>query len=646
MSVRPSLYSSPHRALRDPERDDRASAILFTRRGLLLGLVHACAFGTLASKLYQLQVLEADQIGAQAFDNRTRLIPIPPMRGRILDASGSVLAANRELFSIIIAPERGTDASELRSLLAKLAPILGLTVDDQERLALKARHQGRNQPLVVAESAAFETVAALQLHAPGLPGVRAQTAWSRTYLPLARRDSQAMAHLVGTVGAIDKRALDDDPVLRLSQARIGKTGVEAGMEAELRGVAGQTQIEVDARGRQVRTLAKTSPIPGRDVRLTVDTALQAQVMERLARDGRPGAAVVLDCNSGEVRSLASTPTFDVRELSGAGSRAAWQSLSASKEHPLLNRAIAGQYPPGSTFKLVTALAALDAGAITLKERIECWGDVTYAGHTFRCWNRKGHIASDLHKALRESCDCYFYEAARRTGMEAIAAKARELGFGQTYDAGIARQKAGLIPTPGWKRNRSKTGWLIGETVLSGIGQGYVLTTPLQLAVMTARIATGRAVMPSLVARPIGDPAPEFAALGASPGSLEAVRAGMIAVVNEVGGTGQSADVDDGKTITAGKTGTSQVSRASAERDPTVVLKTEQRDHALFVAYLPAAKPRYAISVVLEHAGGGGAMAAPLVRDLTKILLDYDAPKPAGPAPPALPLGPLSRADAG
>ncbi len=672
------------------ETEARAASVLFNRRGIVLGLAHAAAFSALTARLYQLQVLESGEHGALAFDNRTRQIPIFPERGRILDAAGRIVVANREHFQILIVPDRAFELVSLRALLANLAPLLSLSPDDQDRLLTKARRQGRHLPLIVTNTASFEAVAILQLNAATLPGVSVLPLWSRLYpnlgpaLPQAvgvaiavdkaappARDPvspklsvpalsvpalfahEAMAHIIGTVGAIERRALDDDPAVRLAQARVGKTGVEAGMEAELRGVAGQTQIEVDARGRQVRILGQVAAIPGHDVRVTVDTALQMQVMERLARDGRPSAAVIMNCNTGDIAALASTPTYDPSVLTTTPSGSAWQTMSANRDHPLLNRAIAGQYPPGSTFKMVTALAALEAGVLTVTEKIECWGDLTVAGHTFRCWNRRGHIASDLHKALRESCDCYFYEAARRVGMDKIASMAGELGLGQTFDAGLSRQKSGLIPTPAWKRNRSKTGWLIGETILSGIGQGYVLTTPLQLAVMTARLATGRAVTPTVIARPTGDPAPEFRALALSPAHLAAVRRGMIAVVNEVGGTGQSADIDDGKTITAGKTGTSQVSRASAERDPTVILKTQQRDHALFVGYFPASAPRFAISAVLEHAGGGGAMAAPLVRDLTKLLLAHEASlaKPAVrplplPAETLPPVGTISRADAG
>lgn len=632
--------------MRDHAAEQRLAAMRFTRRGLLLGLGQAAVFGALASRLYQVQVLEGAVVAARAEDNRTREYPVAAVRGRILDATGQPLVTNREVFRAILHPQRGTTseaatARSLAALFARLAPILGLSDDDQDRLAFKA-WRSRREPLVIADGLTFEQAAAIQVNGPDLPGITVEPQWQRSYQALSGRPGEAMAHLVGYVGALDKRALDDAPVLRLAATRVGKTGVEAGMEIDLRGVAGTVVVEVDARGRHVRRLAETRPLPGRDVTLSVDIALQSAVMERLSREANPGAVVALDIATGEVLVMASAPSFDPSTMTGPQSKAVWHALNTDKRRPLVNRCIAGQYPPGSTFKMVTALAALEDNALTTKEKIECWGDVTYSGHVFRCWNRRGHIASDLHKALRESCDCYFYEAARRVGMDKIALMARKLGLGQTYEAGIAQQKAGLIPTPAWKRQiNRKTGWLIGETVLSGIGQGYVLTTPLQLAVMTARLASGRVVMPSLVRRPPGDPPPDFAALDIAASSLAAVRRGMAAVVNEAGGTGQAADLDDGHTLVAGKTGTSQVSRLSAERDRTVALKTHERDHAVFVAYTqdrthvsatasPSA-PKYAVAVLLEHAGGGGAQAGPMVRDVLTLLSKHER-RLASPAP--------------
>jgi len=606
----------------------------FTRRSAALMLAQAAVFGGLGMRLYQMQVLEAAETGALAEGNRTRRMLLAPRRGRILDAAGNVLADNAENFRAVLLPRTKLDAGLLRAELKRLAPVLHLSEDEQERLILVAGRYGHERTLVLATGLTFEQVAALEVRSLEFPFVTAQVTSTRAYAVSPRPASMAMAHIIGTVGAAANLGLDDDPVLRLTEMRVGKTGVEAGMEHELRGRAGEAVMEVDARGRTLRQLKQTAPRAGRDVLLSIDSALQSRFVERLAAERGQGAIVALDIATGEVKAMASLPAYDPASLSGPGSEAAWRLLTADNERPLVNRAIAGVYPPGSTFKLVTALAALRAGTIEPKEKIECWGDVTYAGHVFRCWNRKGHKASDLHKALRESCDCYFYEAARRTGIDRIAAMAHELGLGETYKAGIARQQAGLIPTTGWKRLQGRTGWLIGETLLAGIGQGYVLATPLQLAVMTARVASGRAVVPTLIKRSGLEPAAEFAPLGVPDAALGAVRSGMVAVVNEPGGTGQQADLDDPHLTVAGKSGTSQVSRLSAERELKRALAFGARDHAVFVAYAPAAAPRYAVAVLLEHAGGGGAKAAPVARDCLKILFESDrlGARPSAAAP--------------
>ena len=280
--------------------------------------------------------------------------------------------------------------------------------------------------------------------------------------------------------------------------------------------------------------------------------------------------------------------------------------------------------------MVTALAALQTGALNLTAKIVCEGQVSLGAQTFRCWKRSGHGACDFHRALRESCDCYFYEAARRTGIEALAAMARGLGFGQTFDTGLALQKPGTIPDPDWKRGRFNKPWLPGETLLAGIGQGYVLTTPLQLAVMTARLATGRALVPQVLRPEVGEERPPFEPLAISPEHLDAVRLAMTAVVNEDSGTGATVRLDSGQPLVAGKTGTAQVSRASSNRDGPS-LSWEQRDHALFVAFVPANKPRYAVSLVVEHGGGGGATAGPVMRDIiTEVLARDPAAKPSYP----------------
>lgn len=611
------------------DTEDRQRA-RFTRRLALLGLGKLAAFGAIGARLYQLQVVEGDRYAALAEDNRINVQALAPQRGRILDAAGHVLADNAEAFRIVIVPSLAGGTAQVVAVLERVAQVVPLSEAERARILARVRRQAPNQPQVVASDLTFEQIAAINVLAPSLPGIETEIAGRRRYA-----DGRVMGHIVGYVGAHERPALDDDPVLRVPGMKFGKTGVEAALDQRLRGSVGQVRHEVDARGRIVRTLQRTAPTAGADVTLSIDRDLQAGVLERMEQSSH-GAVVALDCATGEVAAMASVPTFDPSELVDSGGRAihisnvegeppavsrrGFSRLVSTAGTPMVNRAIRGLYPPGSTFKLVTALAALKAGAVTLRDRLPCEGQFELAGQVFRCWKRSGHGSCDLHRALRESCDCYFYECARRIGIEAISTMGRTLGLGQIYaEAGISQQKAGLIPTPGWKRARHGTAWLAGETVLAAIGQGYVLATPLQLATMTARIATGRAVTPTVLRRAGGVGAPP---LDIDQRHLEAVRRGMAAVVNEDGGTGQNARIDERDIRVAGKTGTSQVTRRSAERDGD--LSWEERDHALFVGYFPVERPRFALAAVVEHGGGGGATAAPLVRDVIEILLDWQA----------------------
>ena len=336
--------------------------------------------------------------------------------------------------------------------------------------------------------------------------------------------------------------------------------------------------------------------------------------------------------------MASTPSFDPAEVSDGTSEDTWARLAQAEDKPLLNRAIGGQYPPGSTFKMVTALAGLHMGAISVSDQVTCNGHFELAGQKYRCWKRSGHGTVGLHEALRESCDVYFFEVARRLGIDAIADMARLLGLGQVYNCGLPQQRAGLVADPDWKRGRWNAGWLGGETVLAGIGQGYMLASPLQLAVMIARVATGRAVDPTVIKYSTNPRAGAFAELGLEEAKLAAVRRGLFAVVNEEGGTGANAALGEGQPRVAGKTGTSQVHSRSAD-SAADDLPWGQRDHALFVAYVPADAPRYAVAAVVEHGGGGGAVAAPLVRDVIEAVLEIDpiGQSARGTSRPAAPL---------
>jgi penicillin-binding protein 2 len=600
-----------------PDREeDETSKRGFARRALLIGAAQAGAFALLGGRLYQLQLMQGRRFGPLAEENRISQRGIVPRRGRILDRAGRVLASNKESFRVSILPG---DRSRMRRSLQTLARIIPLSEEEIERVVAKAKGWPRNRPILVRQGLAFEEAAKIGLLATALPGVETELDMQRTYAY-----GHASGHVVGHVGSVERYALDDDPFLKLPGARIGKTGVELGMEGDLRGEAGSRRFEVDARGRVVRNLDETDPVAGRDVVLTIDTSLQARVLARIAAEPR-AAVVSLDVRSGEVVVMASVPTFDPNDLTANFDEAVWERLQADPHKPLLNRAIAGLYPPGSTFKMVTALAALEAGAVTLDEAVTCRGVYHFADQSYRCWKREGHGRVGLEDAIRESCDVYFYDLAERIGINRIAVMARRLGLGQTYACGIAGQKDGLIPDTDWKRATLGKTWLRGETILAGIGQGYVLTTPLQLAVMTARLATGRAVVPTLVRKPgaVLPEGPLFPALGISTDGLEAVRRAMVGVVNEAGGTGSNASLAGRAVVIAGKTGTSQVRTSPSGRKSAGEDAFEHRDHALFVSYFPAGAPRYAVAAVVEHGGGGGAAAAPIVRDVIAMLLEDD-----------------------
>ena len=612
----------------DHDSEEREAKRKFSRRALLVGGGQMLGFSALAWRLFQLQVLDEGRYSPLADENRTSLQVVLPKRGRIFDRRGIILADNEESFRVTITPAL---AGDVPSVLQQLRRHISLRPEDLEAIAKRAKKQSRNTPITVASDLTFEHVAQISLLAPYLPGVRTEVAWKRKY-----RQGAAVGHVVGYVGGVERIGVDDDPLMRMPGMRIGKSGVEAGMEAVLRGQGGTQKIEVDARGRMMRNLEMHDPKPGSDIKITIDTALQRRVLERLQQERR-ASCVVIELKAGEVVAMASTPGYDPSEIVDGMTDATWHRLTTADDQPMLDRAAAGQYPPGSTFKMVTALAALHTGLVDVYERITCEGRFELADQTYRCWKRAGHGRMSLHQALRESCDVYFFEMSKRLGIDAIADMARSLGLGQVFDCGLVQQKAGLVPDADWKRGRWNAGWLAGETILAGIGQGYVLATPLQLAVMMARVATGKNVIPTLVRK---SAAAGFLPLALHEDKLEAVRRGLVAVVNEEGGTGSNASLGEGQVRVAGKTGTSQVSRASSDTAQDD-LPWGERDHALFVAYFPADAPRYAVSAIVEHGGGGGATAAPLVRDVIEAVLQADPasqsslPDPEGSTPAVL-----------
>lgn len=595
------------------EADERGARALFTRRVIVAAGLQTVAFGVLAGRLYQLQVMEENRFAPLAETNRLTVNALMPIRGSIYDRAGRVLADNIESFRLTLTPSLAGNTERVLDAVAEL-----VSIDDETRARIlrRVRRQSPNTPVVIAENLTFDQIAQVSVRAPQLPGVEPELVGQRRYF-----HGREMGHIVGHVGSVERFALDDDPILRLPGMRVGKIGVEHDMEARLRGQGGYVKREVDARGRVVRALERVEPKRGNDVVVSIDTALQARILRIMSRV-RQGAAVVMRCDTGELVAMASWPTANVSDLGEGVTQAEWDKLNKRRGDPLFNRTIRGLYPPGSTFKMVTALAALEAGETSLYERINCTGTHVYADQKFRCWNRGGHGPCNLHRAIRESCDVYFYEIAKRVGMTKLADMAERFGLGQVYDgSGLAFQKEGIVPTPSWKRGRFGKGWLGGETLLAGIGQGYMSATPLQLAVMTARLATGEAVRPSAIATDdAGDVT--FRDIGVDPRHLRAVQRAMRAVVHEGAGTGKRANMSAYGFEVAGKTGTSQVTRLSAFRSQRS-LRWRHRDHALFVSYFPLRAPKYAVSVIVEHGESGGRTAAPLARDVMAAVVEFD-----------------------
>ncbi len=600
------------RTARDTEETNRT----LTRRTLMLGGAMGAMVAALGIRMRYLQVDQADQFKLLAEENRINIRLIPPERGLIQDRNGRIIAGNEQNYRVIITREAAGDAERV---LRRLAGIIPITPEELEATIEEVNTLRAFVPVTVAERLSWDDFSKVALNAPALPGVLPEVGLSRIY-PL----DQDFAHVVGYVGPVSDKDLEGleepDPLLRIPKFQIGKIGVEKWKEDTLRGSAGTKRIEVNSAGRVMRELERQEGNPGTDIRLTIDAGLQNFAQARLGTES--AAAVVMDVTTGDLVCIASSPSFDPNLFVRGISHADYNALMEDDHRPLANKTVSGAYPPGSTFKMVTALAALEAGVATPDTRVRCPGFIEFGGRRFHCWKRAGHGTVSFERSLVESCDVYYYDIAQKVGIDKIAEMGRRLGLGQGFDIPMSAITEGIMPDKAWKLERHKADWRIGDTINASIGQGYVLTSPLQLAVMTARLATGRAVIPRLVRMvndqetPVAEPPP----LGLTPENLAAVQEAMLGVVNGERGTAKSSRIVEPTMVMAGKTGTSQVRNISAvEREAGVIanedLPWHRRDHALFVGYAPYDAPRYAIAVVVEHGGGGSTAAAPIARDI-------------------------------
>jgi penicillin-binding protein 2 len=607
-------------------RETRRTGV-FTRRALLLMGGQVTALGLLGAKLYQVQVVDGQRYATLAEENRVSARLIAPPRGRILDRFGVVLGGNKLNWRALLVAEQTADVGFTLDNLARIVPLT-----DRARIEREVHRHRRFIPIMVREFLTWDEMAKIEVNAPDLPGIVVDVGTTRLY-PLGEQ----LAHVVGYVAPPSENDMGDDPMLSLPGIRVGRAGVEKFHDLDLRGRAGAVQLEVNAVGRVIRELDREEGVPGTEIGLTIDSELQKTVLERLGDES--ASAVVMDCRNGEVLAMATNPSFDPSLFNSGVSQAQWVEWTRNRRAPLINKAAAGLYAPGSTFKMAVALAGLESRAISPGDRINCPGYLDLGDTRFHCWSKYGHGSLDLRGGLKNSCDVFFYEVARRTGMDHIAAMANRLGMGVPLDIDLPGSRPGLVPTREWRIAQGHY-WNVGDTIVSGIGQGYIQVTPLSLAVYASRIATGRAVVPHLTRKldgvvQRGARAEDWPTLGIGDKPLHAVRAGMFAVVNEAGGTAPIARVPAALGQLAGKTGSSQVRRVSRELRERGGFKSENlpwefRPHALFVAYAPYDAPRYAMSVVVEHGNAGALAAAPIARDIMTYVLGRDpAERPDG-----------------
>jgi len=574
---------------------EATQALSFTRRAWLLGAAQGAVGLAVAGRLAWLSVAQHDRFEAMAESNRVNSTLVPPRRGWLIDRHGHPVADNRTDFRVDIIPDRLRDEERVLDLLRQ---ILQLTPEDVERVRIDLSRAAGFQPVQVAERLDWDRFAAVGVRLPELPGVAPSRGFARNYPAGA-----AVAHLTGYVGAATAEQFKEtrDQLLVTPGFKLGKDGLERTLEPLLRGKAGAKRDEVTARGKLVQSLAARQEVPGRNVRLTIDSDLQQYVARRLGTNS--GSAVVMDCHTGEMLAAVSMPAYDPNSFSDGISQMEWQMLSDDDHVPLMNKMTQGLYPPGSTVKPMNGLALLQAG-VSAGDRIFCSGALRVGTGVFHCHKRGGHGPVDLRTAVAQSCDIYFYEMVRRLGYDRIAPVARELGMGQRFDLPFTTQRYGTVPDSGWKQRKYDQRWTVADSLNASIGQGYVLANPIQLAVMASRIASGRKVEPQLLAARVpGEPAP---ALPYDADHLQAVRDAMWSVVNG-GGTGAASRMNVPGVTLAAKTGTAQVRRITRAERRSGVLSNGQlpfklRDHALFVCFAPANAPRYAAAIVLEHNG--------------------------------------------
>ena len=575
------------------------------RRTFFLLTIKLSLFTILGSRLFNIQILNSKKYKTLSENNQINLEIIYPIRGDIRDRNGNIIATNNKVYDLYIIPEQ---SSNLEKTLNNLKNFINFDFKHKRQVIDLSKKIKQFERIKVLEDLSWKQLELIESNKNQLEGLHLQENYKRIYT-----QGSSFSHILGYISQPSQKDLILPYISKMPNLDIGKTGIEKFFNENLIGIAGQREVEVNAKGRLIREISRVSSKKGKDVSISIDMNLQNFTQNEL-KQFKAGAIVVMDINSGQILSMTSTPNYDPNLILKKPNQKYWNSLIDNSLSPLTNRSIQGLYAPGSTFKMIVAIAALKDNIINNKTNEFCNGKIEFGDRIYHCWKTKGHGKMNVENAIKESCDVFFYETARKLGIDKISKLAKEFGLGEIYNIGIDGEKKGIVPNKKWKKNNLKESWYAGETLIAGIGQGYALSNPLQLAVMTSRIASnGKKIYPTLIK---DNKEKKFNTINNIETYLPLIKKAMFNVVNKPGGTAhRSMSVDY---LYSGKTGTSQVKKISlSERESEDFRKKEiewkNKDHAIFVGYMPSDTPKYAISVVIEHGGSGASTAAPIAK---------------------------------
>ena len=617
----------------------RNKTALITRRMFVLSSLKIVVFIGIVSRLFYLQISENIKYRSLSDKNRLREWKIAPQRGVIEDYFGNKIAKNKQVFELHMIPE---DVPNIEQLFFKLARIINFTEKDKKNILRKLKKRKPWEPIIISDNLSWSEFSRLNLYLHEIQGIKPAIALAREYT-----GGEASSHIIGYVSEISAKDLKNSKLLReinVPGLKTGKTGIEKNFNDSMIGIPGLQRFEVNAFGKRIKELKLISGIKGSDYKTTLDQEVQKFTSE--AMEENSGSVCVMDIYTGDIVAMVSNPTFDANKFVHGISSSEWQELIEHKRKPLINKSVSGLYPPGSIIKPVVALSALENEVITSKLVIKCTGSIEFYGQKYHCWRKKGHGFMNLRNALKQSCDVYFYEVARRLGIDRLSVTARQFGLGEKVLDFLNEEKPGVVPNTQWKLKNIGQNWYLGETIISGIGQGYFQTTPIQLCLMMAQLANGgykikpritddryalRSTIDAwrrefLIEKSNLDlPNKNLEKLYKSKENIKLVLDALYGATNEPQGTSYRSRLTKPEYIYAGKTGTSQVRSISAEQRKLELknkdLPYKFRDHALFAGFAPYQKPRYAISVVIEHGGAGSTGAAPIAKKVIKKVLD-------------------------